>query len=811
MKNTEPHNLFRAHIDKVSKREQSVKDHLVSVSEISAQKGKPMGLENTCRLLGLLHDKGKFTIRFDQYLFHSVFKTEKTRRGEVNHSSAGAKYIFDTYENTNDFITKLTAQLFSVVISSHHGLYDCLDLKSGENKFQGRVNPPNDIGYEEALENFFLEVSSKNNVDTLFQKSVAEISAFEKNLPRETLPFQLSLLTRFLLSLLIEGDWTDTSAFVENIPINDSNTPDWSAITGFYENKIAVFRADGTINVLRKQISEDCRLAAKRPGGIYQLIVPTGGGKTLASLRFSLHHILEHENKKRIFYIIPFLSILEQNALVLRGFVGNSEIVLEHHSNLVTDIDEKKEDPDAHKFFFQGWEEPIVITTMVQFLNTLFSDKLQSIRRMHALSNSVIILDEIQSLPLKTANLFNSAMNFLASCCGATVVLCSATQPELHNKNTFKSKAIHLSPNPSLTQNLEENFRAFKRVKVEDLTHLRTFSTEDAAVFCSEKIKENDKDKLLFICNTKKQAAETFKHLEEICKNQNVLLFHLSTNMAPAHRAYILKQVKELLHSPQKMICVSTQLIEAGVDVDFFCVVRVVAGLDNVIQAAGRCNRNALREMGFLYIIRMSEENLSQMREMKEAQKTCLDLLEIFDKSPEQFDDDLFSIKSIRAFYNRFYSTFQNTSLFDYPLPKQKNTTIFNLLSKNDAGMDVYRSDNNNSSLKPPQIFCQGFKTAGEAFEVISNNTTDILVPYQEGASIITELNSSQSPQKIKRLLRKAQQYTVSVYDHFYRQLIKEDAIYPICGGKISALKPNFYDENTGIRTQGGDMDFLMT
>ena len=842
---------FRAHIiDEKSKREQSVQEHLHSVASIASHRAASLGLEATGRLLGLLHDMGKYTEEFDSYLENAVYHPEKVRRGEVNHSSAGARYLYELYGESPKQRERFTAQILAIVISSHHGLYDCINIDTGECLFpERRINPRGEIaGYHEARSNFFKDAADEQEIEELFRRAALEVAAFFKRFSPNNRVFQISLMTRLLLSLLIEGDWSDTGAFVEDVKYEPKDdTTDWNRIIDTYESKIREFSKEGLINELRSKISDDCKEAAKRPGGIYHLIVPTGGGKTLASLRFALHHLKEHKNIKRIFYIIPYLSILEQNAVVIRDFVGdsaeaeksNSGIVFEYHSNVDYQPEQKgaaNNDNDSnngnrdngeyngnhqgdgndhtqgeyknetHKAVFQGWEDPIIITTLVQFLNALFSDNLQSIRRMHGLANSVIILDEVQSLPLKTLNIFNLAINFLANCCGATVVLCSATQPVLENKSIFKTKALNLDENPSLTQDVDASFKAFKRVDVVDMTAEKSFTTEGTANLCLDIVSDSDQEKLLVICNTKKQAAQIFMEL----KNREVpdiCLYHLSTNMVPAHRIEILNTIKQKLNETGKMICVTTNLIEAGVDVDFYATVRVVAGLDNAIQAAGRCNRHGERKTGILYIIQLADNNLSRLPEVEAAQTTCLALLQNFKEDNASYNHDLFSTVAIKEYYKWYFSTFKSRNLFEYPLPKKPERTIFQLLSENPLAQEAFESRIGNNA--GPSMFFQSFKMAARAFEVIPNDTVSIVVPFGEGQGLIAVLNSGVSIQEKKKLLKKAQRFSVNVYGHMLRQLHAEGAVYPICENTMIALHERFYNAETGLTTMSGNLSFL--
>lgn len=572
------------------------------------------------------------------------------------------------------------------------------------------------------------------------------------------------------------------------------------------EMKLLNFTADTEIDKLRKKISDECLTSAKLPPGTYRLIVPTGGGKTLSSLRFALNHAREY-GKEHVFFIIPFLSILEQNADVIRKYVGNEDVVLEHHSNVIQEPEKKPNEEESYKnerykSLTQNWDSPIVITTMVQLLNTLFLGKLQSIRRMHALANSVIIFDEIQSLPVKMISLFNMAVNFLVETCGATVILCSATQPSL-------DKVIHpvRVSETSLTENVEESFRAFKRTELKDITKLKPggFSLLEVSEFAGKLME--DKESLLVICNTKSEATGIYQNLKQmnqtLPQNRQYKLFHLSTLMCAEHRASVLKQIKEDVGS-ERVVCVSTQLIEAGVDISFECVVRVVAGLDSIIQASGRCNRNGEAACGDVYIINVHDEKLGSLEEMKTAQQACQRLLNDFSDNPNSFGEDLLSMEAMNCFYDYYYSEIMDK--MNYSLPKE-NTSILDLLWSNQNGKEAYAGKTGTELTG--QFYIQAFKMAGKNFEVIPDNTTDILVPYNAAAkALIAKLNGELTLPETIKAVKKTQRHTVSLYDNIKAALQKNDAIFTLNNGEILALKEEYYDKNLGVIIDPNPMEF---
>ncbi len=346
------------------------------------------------------------------------------------------------------------------------------------------------------------------------------------------------------------------------------NYPDWQKLIDCFEQ--ISFEIKNDVDQKRCEISSSCRQRASDKQGLYYLTVPTGGGKIFSSLRFALHHAKEHE-LDRIIYVIPYTSIIDQNASeVAKIFDSISrEIVLEHHSNLVPEKDTYR-----NRILSENWDAPIVFTTSVQLLETFFGGGTRSVRRMHQLAKSVIIFDEIQTLPIKIVHMFNNAINFLTDLCSSTVIFCTATQPLLHEVEPSKG-AVPYSDAMEIVD-YSPLFDALKRVKVQNCQKSGRWTEEDL----TKRVKVLLQDKGSVLVVTKANA----KHLYESCHGLSKNVFHLSTNMCPKHRKTILDQVIDCLDpsNSKSVICISTQLIEAGVDVDFGAVIRCLAGLDSI-------------------------------------------------------------------------------------------------------------------------------------------------------------------------------------------------------------------------------------
>lgn len=786
-----------AHINFTTKKEQSVAEHCHNVGDYCKRFGNKIGLGETAALVGNLHDFGKDTDKFEAYLRYCIaHPDDHSQKGKVNHSSAGAKYIFENY-NEGDLFQRLTAQIIAMAICGHHGgLGDIISLE-GFDEFSKRVDPEKDIYFDECLKNFtrYMDITQ---IAESFYKSRDEIVTIINRMKKAKIfdSFSMHLLLKYLFSCLIDADRLDTYNFMEDKQESEtkaSSSDLWLELSDRLEGTLANFANESKVDLLRGEISDACKNFAINEPGIYQLCVPTGGGKTLSSLRYALEHAKRFK-KERIFYIIPFTTIIDQNARVIKDILKRNDVILEHHSNLVTD-----NELEDHKLLTERWNSPIILTTMVQFLNTLFSHGTQDVRRMHNLANSVIILDEIQSVPVKCIHMLNGALNFLARICNATIILCTATQPLLSET----AKPLKLSTPVDIIKNVEEKFRQFKRVNLIDTRINGGYAISELADFVLEKMKYNDNS--LIILNTKNSARDLFNQLNELNKlfpdSEKFIIFHLSTNMCPKHRIKVLDEIKAQLGN-NKMICISTQLIEAGVDISFDCVIRAIAGLDSIAQAAGRCNRNGEKPCSDVYIVNIKDESLSMLPDIKEG-RTCTErVLDNFKNAPEAFDGDLLSPKAIQQYYEYYF--YCREKEMDYNI-RIENATLYDLLSVNSKGTNAF-CDREGS--KPQYPIKQAFKTAGEHFSVIDNNTKGILVPYGEGKNLIIKINGNCNLGQLRDYIKEAQRYSVNLYENDLRNI--GTGIFQLKNGGILALREEFYDEDLGVITKDRPMEALI-
>lgn len=784
---------------KDGKKPQSVREHCERTAKLAAEYACDAELEYTARLAGRLHDYGKLCTDFYKY----INEERSYHRGEIDHCFAGARYITELAEKSDSRLVKLTAEIVAHIVISHHGLHDWL-VGDGEEYCEKRIYGENESErvvpkpkrYDE-IKNAAEALFPREDTYTLLLKASEEINALIgklKSLPNynaKSAAFYMGMTERFLQSCLIDADRSDTAEYMEDIPAEEYGDTDslWEKMHSELEARLSEF-ADRTdkISVQRRSISDRCADFANHPAGAVRLIVPTGGGKTLSSLRYAVEYCRKFGMKK-ILYTAPYMSILEQNSEEFRKIAGE-DAFLEHHSNILPELEEGGELAE-YELLAERWSSPVIATTLVQLLNSLFSGSMSCVRRMHRLSRAVIIIDEIQSLPLKCVYMFNLAVNFLTKICGSTVVLCSATQP-LFEKTDFP---MLLDENELITGDYSEDFEKFRRTETKLLVKNGGYSAEEAADICMGKFRENGN--LLVIVNTKSAAAELFDRLNELnsLSDTPAEMSHISTNMCPMHRAEEIRRIRGLLAENKPVICVTTQLIEAGVDISFNCVVRSLAGLDSAAQAAGRCNRHGRDDIRSVYILELNSdaENLSRLREIREAQNVSRSII-----NSRRFEDVL-SPESLSAYFDKLYSDKKNE--LEYKATEGSITvTLLDLLSKNEAHRKPRHSG---------KMLLQSVKTAGSLFEVIDSSAQAVIVPYNgEARALIEAFNGADSAQAYLAGRRKVQQYAVSVYSGMMRKLEEAGAVYRLKCGAI-ALKEGFYNKNKGVVATGETNDDL--
>lgn len=791
---------YPAHIRKVDDKKyvQTVEEHCRRVAEIAAELLRDIGLEKTAYLAGIIHDLGKFSENFKNYI-EKAANGEKVQRGSVNHTFAGVRFLLEKHSDKQlSGFSDIVLEIIAYAVGAHHGLFDCVD-DNNNNGFTKRIQKEG-IDYLNAAQEFLKICCSKQDIEDLLKQSEKEclpvFNEIEKladnadaKIQNTQITFYIGFLARLILSAIIEADRSDTSQFMngysEKTVKNISEI--WINCIKNVEQKLSTMPLDKPINKTRAQISALCAEAGNLESGIYRLNLPTGAGKTLTSLRYALHHALKH-NKKRIIFTMPLLSIIEQNAGIIHEYIGNEDILLEHHSNVI-ETDETGE-LDKRELLIESWNVPIIITTMVQLLNTLFAGKTSNIRRMQALCNSIIVIDEVQTVPDKMLSLFNLALNFLAQICNATIILCSATQPCFEKTMYPLDKSVK-----DLITLTKEQETVFKRVRLE---YKGEMDWEELADFAAGILEENNS--LLLVCNTKNEAAVMFNLL--CSKIKDVKAFHISAGMCTAHRKETIKEMQEALENKQqKVLCVSTQVIEAGVDVSFARVIRLLAGMDNIVQATGRENRN--REFDGLapgYIVRLKGEVLKGLSEIEAAKNAAANLLVKYKNSPKIYDNDLMSEKAINEYYECLYGNV-NDGYHDFYIESVRDS-ILNLMSCNE----------NVDSGKIPEynkyFMHQALKTAGGLFTVFDESSIDIIVPYNRGIEIIQEVFAvgDKDYGKLKAVLNEAKLYTVSLFKYQKIKLEEQGALIFVPSAGVYILQDGYYDELTGLNLNQSEL-----
>lgn len=770
-----------AHIsDDGQGREESVAEHTEIVTLLCKEKGKRCGLSQVMALCGILHDMGKNKQKFNDYI-HADEKAKRKLRGSIAHASTGAKYIYDMHHGSSGN-TKCMVEMVSYAVAAHHGLFDCVDVEY-KDIFSAKLEKVDD--YEEACSNARQDYLGGYELDKVFSEASEEyalvwdkmkgvvtrlqplLRSGYKEKAREKLfecrNFLFGCLQRILLSVLIDSDWEATSYFMDGITGNAKEKinllpeaggsteeifrkakENFEAYMRKKQQSIDISQLTDKERIIfdaRNSLQEECRKFAEHPAGIYCLPLPTGGGKTLSSLAYALEYCGRHPGMERIIYVSPYISITEQNARVFREAIGNDKWILEHHSAVIRNDRAENEDYREHKFsrYEINWEEPFICTTFVQFMNTLFSDKSESVRRMHRLANSVVIIDEVQSMPLKCVHTFNYMINFLNAVCNTDIILCTATQPALEEA---KCPVCYSSPK-YMIENVDGWFRKFERVRIELPKPGQKYTFEGLG---EEIVRQTAEYRsILVVLNTKSAVRKLY----DIIKAAGINVVYLTTNLCAEHRSDKISRIKEVLEKKKEdIVVVSTNLIEAGVDISFACVYRSMAGLDSLAQTAGRCNRNGEMEHGIIHLIMLEGENAGNMEELQQSIRVAKGVIGQYRKNggggsllmPEWMDE----------YYKDIYSYVPEKMNFRID---KIGRSVLELLS---GGFGFGLKEKKN-------LMNQAYKTAGQEYRVIDDYSFGVIVPYKEGTKLIESIQEAEDMEDIKSYVRQVQRYTVNV------------------------------------------------
>lgn len=814
-----------AHITKAGKEtvSQDLKEHLTHTALLCREYMRKMECPSMGYIVGLLHDAGKAGAAFQN-------RMEAIRAGlpdpgqKGGHAAAGAVILDKAGGNPQELYRRFALQAMCEAIFSHHAALPDNLSPEGEDGYKVRLQCDEEE-LREAEAYLWEEVISQEDLNRLLQQAYGEAEALIQKIggfvkSSKELCFFLGMAEKLLLSALIDADWLDSAVSGEQ------EQPDFTAVLKAERDNSAVDRKKlfmyfldnlesglkkmsqcaKPINVWRNYISDSCKEAGSRKGGIYTLSCPTGAGKTLAVTRFALTHCIL-QNKDRIFYIIPYLSIIDQTAKSIKAALGGDspeagdtedELVENNILELHSQADNgngKAEVSSDGDFRAQRMAEPIVLTTMVRFLNTFFARGTRNLRPAHQFQNAVVIFDEVQTLPIKQIALFNSLVNYLTYICGCTCVLCSATQPLL-GETEKPVYPVRMAEPASLAELPWEAVGIFKRVQVEVKYKNGGYTKEELADFIWDRAEISGN--VLVILNTRDSALAVFNEVAKKADGE-YRVFHLSTRLYAAHRKSILDEIRRALSRREKIIVVSTQLIEAGIDFDFSCVVRSLAGMDSIVQAAGRCNREGMRGVETIYIVNLHGEleSLTHLKDIREGAKASERLLEEFGRNPVSFDNELLSEKAMHTYFQYYF--WERKGEMIYPIPKVTADSLYDLLADNGS---LVRSGSKHKGYEIKALN-QAFRTAAEHFSVIEEGGYSVFVPRGRGKEIREEIQRNGEQRNteykvIKELLKEAQQFVVNLQRYEIEQL-GEGAIRWEDKMGMYVLNELYYDEKTGI------------
>lgn len=794
---------YIAHTRENSDEIQTLKDHLLNSKKYAEKYGEILAIPHVTGLVGLIHDLGKYRQEFQKYIKDPT----TAKRGSIDHASFGAIFIKNKVSqitnNDEDISYKIFGEIVSNAICSHHnslGLKDYLNARL-ISPYCERLDKFNDDPVkmqelQQAVMHFYREVMSEEEFNQYLKLALQEFKQlFVRLQSRDDLLDALYFAGQFVYSCLLDADRTDTALFSFNQTAVEYH---YEEIFESYYNKllknIKQFDQSSAINRARSEMSDECDAFAEQTDGIYRLSIPTGGGKTLASLRYGLKHAVKTK-KKNIIYVLPYITIIEQNAQVIRkmlnGNAKNTTNILEFHSNVSNDL--KDDDLEAEKTIRlaeDNWDSPIVITTMVQFLNSVYARSTINRRRFHNLCDSVIIFDEVQKLPLKTISMFNKLLNFLSMTGKSDIVLCTATQPAFDSLTSGTS--LQISKQSEMISNLPERIQQFKRVKIIDRTRKNgadyQLSAGEAAKMIIEAAKEQGS--VLAIFNTISATTEVFEKVKDQIQDH---VYILTTRMCPDHRKRIIHEIKDQLKNGRSVICISTALIEAGVDISFSCIFRSLCGLDSIVQSAGRCNRNAERKFGTVNLILMDQdtEKLNRLPEIKSGKEIVQGML-----SDGYSADSFLEDATIKHYFQILYRNADK----EYAVSDQGYQ-----LSLADCidGVQLMQKYQTEFHTAPKTIEFSSSETIARNFEVIDEDTVSLIAPYGSGKEIIADLNSEDGFNQLKQLMKLAQPYLIGLYRNKVKELIDKGAIIAFGDEyhqtQIFAIRDDYYDENVGL------------
>jgi len=716
-------------------------DHLRAVAALAAGYARRFGADDWAYLAGLWHDLGKYRPRFQSYIRQaSGFEADahiEGKPGRAPHSTAGAVLACDTFKEAGRVLAYLIAGHHAGLDDWHGGLEARLLLTASREELIESLaeHPPEDI------------LTHGN-----FKPDLRVIPGGKEG---------FALWVRMLFSCLVDADFLDTEAYMDSAKAEQrSQWPGISGLMSLFEQHMVELAAKApptAVNRLRAEILSQCRAKAADSPGLFSLTVPTGGGKTLSSMAFALEHARLH-GKQRIIYVIPYTSIIEQTADIFRGIFG--DVIIEHHSNVETDPNREN---SKSRLACENWDAPIVVTTNVQFFESLFAVRTSRCRKLHNIVDSIVVLDEAQLLPPEFLQPILDGLNLLTRHYGVTAVLSTATQPALSTSEYFdpRQNLRGLENVREIVDDPGELYRQLKRVEIQlpgDLNIPVNWETLADDIMCH--------DSVLAIVNTRKHAHELHSLMPEDT-------LHLSALMCGSHRSQVIRDIKSRLKAGISTRVVSTQLVEAGVDVDFPVVYRALAGLDSIAQAAGRCNREGrLSEQGSLgKVVVFVPPQPAPPGLLRKGEDACRSILHGHTGDPLD-----------RALFARYFERLYHACDLDA-----------------EGVGDLLKVDG--------RTLAVSFRTAAERFRLIKDEDSVPVVVLYHGAdgsddTVDMLLASLRKNGPERWLMRKLQRYTVNIHRRDAMRLMVHGDIEEIIPGLFAQVNSLLYHLILGLRLE---------